>query len=212
MNIKNIDVFYEVGKNYIQNTEELFSDVFKDDLIELNIKFDNLKFEFISKEAIHKFIGDTICWYEVKFPDNQLFINDGKLNLEEHDYSDNSKVMTMKQFKSRLSIDIDALLGGNVDAKAKATYDIIINYIVNMVTSQLTFSKDTRPEYGYFRAVMFIRDFNKEYGFGISANYLSNMINKNYSVNSPEYVTLNKKNSKSSSTKKRILKRRHNYK
>lgn len=178
-----------MNENELQNFREL------DDKLYLVSKNNTYKQIFskmaenINSSDVQKFINKLAGWYLVKFSNNHI---DSYLNnrYDEIDYLQ-VEIMSLNKLIYRLN---PLIYRNNKDA------DLFYKQLIIMAGWGMIYSKNTVPEFGYFRAKKMFQEFNEQFNLDLDIHIYDAVMNYDYSLNNPEVVKLLEK--KQSSEKK----------
>lgn len=155
-------------------------------------------------DDIQMFINKIISWYWVKFPDKFIknVVNSKKDTTV-------IKEMDIIELEKRLDT-IEMTLINRKDTETA----FFIKYLIMAAGFGLIYDKNTKPEYGYFRAQRMFTDFSQYYGLELDIRVYDEVIKRYYSLNNPEIVSLliekkklEKKKQEENKKKKKIRKR-----
>lgn len=145
--------------------------------------------ENIDSSDVQKFINKLAGWYLVKFSNNYI---DSYLNnrYDEIDYLQ-VEIMSLNKLVYRLN---PLIYRNNKDA------DLFYKQLIIMAGWGMIYSKNTVPEFGYFRAKKMFQEFNEQFNLDLDIHIYDAVMKFNYSLDNPEVVRLLEK--KQSSEKK----------
>lgn len=164
-----LEVFYKLdAKVYIVKCNKTLKSI----LSQLDYKY-NL-------DDIQIFIDKIISWYWVKFPDKFIknVINSKKDTTV-------IKKMDIIELEKRFdTIEISLINCKDTDTA------FFIKYLIMMAGFGLIYDKNTKPEYGYFRAKRMLADFSQHYGLNLDIRIYDDVMKRDYSSNNPEIISL----------------------
>ena len=168
-----------MNENELQNFREL------DDKLYLVSKNNTYKQIFskmaenINSSDVQKFINKLAGWYLVKFSNNHI---DSYLNnrYDEIDYLQ-VEIMSLNKLIYRLN---PLIYRNNKDA------DLFYKQLIIMAGWGMIYSKNTVPEFGYFRAQKMFQEFNEQFNLNLDIHIYDAVMNYDYSLNNPEVVKL----------------------
>lgn len=191
MNKDELEVFYQLDeKKYRVNKNEEFVSL----LQQLGIAEE--------EEYVQDFINKLKSWYELKFSDRFLdFVDDKAHKPMDTDIID---IMTLDQLEQRFNT-----FELHLCQKQNYYMGQLREKLVYLAGLALIYSKNSNPEYGYYRAKALFIDFNTYYNCGLHIECYDPIMKGNYDPNDPEVVQLvTRKKERDKKDKRSVSKKR----
>lgn len=136
------------------------------------------------EKDIQSFIDKLIAWYSVKFSDRYLNA------LQSESQWNDPRILTIMNFsnlKKRFgSFEEELFL---IDDKNEGKV-VLQKYLVMMAGWGLIYYRKSTPQYGYYRAVQLLKDFNSAYLWNLSPTIYQEVLNRDYSPDNEENIQL----------------------
>ena len=165
---KELQIFRELDdKLYLINNNKTYKYLFS--VIDKNI----------NSKSVQDFINKLRSWYFVKYSDDfaQLAI---EKRYAEIDHSQ-EKSMTFEKLMDRLK---------KIIPREHKYADLYYKQLIIMAGWGLIYSKNTIPEYGYFRAKKMFEEFNNNFRLNLNIKIYDSVMTANYSYDNPEIRAL----------------------
>lgn len=133
----------------------------------------------IEDRDVQNFINKLAGWYLVKYSNNHIcsYLNN---RFDEIDYLQ-EEIMSLNKLIYRLNLLISR------DSKDA---DLFYKQLIIMAGWGMIYSKNTIPEYGYFRVNKMFSEFNNAFNLNLDVNIYKSTMELDYSLNNPDIVKL----------------------
>lgn len=142
-----------------------------------------------TEEDIQGFIDKLIAWYSIKFSDQYI-----KMELENKggnlDYAQLETMNFERLIHSFHTLELELFL------TEESEMTVVRKYLIEMAGLGLIYARNSKPNYGYYRADKLFHDFNDYFGWKLDVSVYDSIMEKNYSLDNDEIRNLLEKRKK----------------
>lgn len=129
---------------------------------------------------VQDFINKLISWYLVKYGDRYLE------NILDDKFCEDKDILRVMNFdaleNNYTSFEIDLFK----DSASDERKNYFSKEVIMAAGWGLIYEKKSNPQYGYYRAVKLMKDFNRFYGLDLDSSIYDSVLNRKYSLEDEE--------------------------